>query len=303
MNFVDVGIKLFVTPTINRDGFVTMKIKPEVSSSVRTDITSEGKITQIPIVTTSESETTVMVKDGVTIIIGGLRKDKRSKTVKKVPVLGDIPILGHAFRNTSDDLTKSELVILLTPHIMSGESTLTDFAQAKFTEGAIAKMSGGDIVLENVSEGKLQSQPQKEGLLVPFFKKGQNLLPEIQRPAPTGTSHLPPDLIISSALPAEPPKIEAVKANERFDYYKIVAEKIDQIAKMNPPEGKSGQVKVNFKINAEGNLSSEPQVLESTDPSLDAYALKTIKDASPFPSFPNELEKKEETFRISLRYE
>ncbi|MFH1355012.1 MAG: secretin N-terminal domain-containing protein, partial [Candidatus Omnitrophota bacterium] len=62
VNFVDVGIKLFVTPTINSDGFVTMKIKPEVSSATRTDITSEGQITQIPIVTTSETETTVMIK-------------------------------------------------------------------------------------------------------------------------------------------------------------------------------------------------------------------------------------------------
>ncbi len=57
VNFVDVGIKLFVTPSINRDGFVTMKIRPEISSAKRTDLTSEGKITQVPIVTTSESET------------------------------------------------------------------------------------------------------------------------------------------------------------------------------------------------------------------------------------------------------
>ncbi|MFZ2357385.1 MAG: hypothetical protein WAW67_06175, partial [Candidatus Omnitrophota bacterium] len=54
--------------TINRDGFVTMKIKPKISDSTRTSITSGGQITQIPIVSTSEAETTVMVKDGVTII-------------------------------------------------------------------------------------------------------------------------------------------------------------------------------------------------------------------------------------------
>ncbi|MBU1125388.1 MAG: hypothetical protein KKC84_05140, partial [Candidatus Omnitrophica bacterium] len=104
VNFVDVGIKLYVTPTINKDGFVTMKIKPEISSSTRTNITSEGQITQIPIVTTSESETTVMVKDGVTVIIGGLRKDQRTKTVRKVPILGDMPGVGFFFRSTSDEV-------------------------------------------------------------------------------------------------------------------------------------------------------------------------------------------------------
>jgi general secretion pathway protein D len=86
VNFVDVGIKLFVTPTINRDDFVTIKIRPEISSATRTNITSEGQVTQIPIVTTSEAETTIMVKNGTTIMIAGLKKDKREKEVRKVPV-------------------------------------------------------------------------------------------------------------------------------------------------------------------------------------------------------------------------
>ncbi|MFH0858171.1 MAG: secretin N-terminal domain-containing protein, partial [Candidatus Omnitrophota bacterium] len=69
VNFVDTGIKLFVTPTVNRDGFVTMKIRPEISSATYKDIKSEDKETAIPIVTTSETETTIMIKDGTTIII------------------------------------------------------------------------------------------------------------------------------------------------------------------------------------------------------------------------------------------
>ncbi|MFA5363193.1 MAG: secretin N-terminal domain-containing protein [Candidatus Omnitrophota bacterium] len=146
VNFVDVGIKLYVTPTINRAGFVTMKIKPEISSAQRTDITSEGKITQIPIVSTSESETTVMVKDGVTILIGGLKKDQRQKTVKKIPVLGDIPLAGFFFRSTSDESSRTELVILLTPHIMSGETPLTDFSEPKPVDGAVLEMHNGQIV-------------------------------------------------------------------------------------------------------------------------------------------------------------
>ncbi len=111
---VDVGVKLYVTPRINEKGFILMKIKPEVSS-----VTSftDG----IPIVETSQTETSVLVKDGVTIVIAGLIKDERIKTVKKVPILGSIPLLGIPFRSTQEKLVKTELVIFLTPHIISGD--------------------------------------------------------------------------------------------------------------------------------------------------------------------------------------
>ncbi|MCM8797223.1 MAG: TonB C-terminal domain-containing protein [Candidatus Omnitrophica bacterium] len=151
VNFVDTGLKLSVTPTINRDGFVTMKIKPEVSSAELTNILTSGQQTTVPIVTTSEADTSVMVKDGVTILIGGLAKDQRQKTVKKVPLLSDMPWLGQFFRSTSDDLTKTELIILLTPHIMSGETSFSDFSEVKPTDGTIVKMVKGEIVKERVS--------------------------------------------------------------------------------------------------------------------------------------------------------
>jgi len=154
VNFVDVGIKLYVTPTINRDGFVTMKIRPEISSSQYRNLGTDASPKNVPIVTTSESETTVMVKDGITLIIGGLKKDQRDKTVTKVPGLGDIPLLGFLFRNTSDAVTKSELVILLTPHIMNGETSFTEFSEIKPNEGAIAKMIKGNIIMEDVSASK-----------------------------------------------------------------------------------------------------------------------------------------------------
>ncbi|MDD5195106.1 MAG: secretin N-terminal domain-containing protein [Candidatus Omnitrophica bacterium] len=157
VNFVDVGIKLFVTPTISREGFVTMKIKPEVSSATRESILSENQTTQIPIVTTSEAETTVMVKDGVTIIIGGLKKESRVKTVKKLPLIGDIPLVGFFFRSTSDDVTTTDLVILLTPHIMSGDVSYTDFEEIKPEEGARLRLEKGKIVKEMLPDSQEQT--------------------------------------------------------------------------------------------------------------------------------------------------
>lgn len=152
VNFVDVGIKLYVTPTINRDNFVTMKIRPEISSSDYKDFGTTSTPKLIPIVTTSESETTVVVKDGITIIIAGLRKDKRTKTVKKIPLFGDIPGIGFLFRSTDDKIEKSDLVILLTPHIMSGETPFSDFSEVPPKDGAVAKMFRGRIVTEKIKD-------------------------------------------------------------------------------------------------------------------------------------------------------
>ena len=119
IEFVDVGVKLFVTPTISENQFVTMKIRPEVSSVVTTLKTSSGNT--IPIIETTEAETQVMVKDGVTLVIGGLMKDETTLSTKKLPLLGDLPLVGWVFGNRSDRIKKTELVILLTPHIISGE--------------------------------------------------------------------------------------------------------------------------------------------------------------------------------------
>jgi Flp pilus assembly secretin CpaC len=130
-----------------------MKIKPEISSAETESIIAENQTTQIPIVTTSEAETTVMVKDGVTIIIGGLKKEQRTKTVKKIPFVGDIPGVGFFFRNTSDNVTVTDLVILLTPHIMSGETSYTDFDEIKPEDGAVVKMAKGKIIMEKIPSG------------------------------------------------------------------------------------------------------------------------------------------------------
>lgn len=123
INFIDVGVKLYVTPTIHTDDHVTMKIKPEVSSVTRTITT--GNNNTIPIVEKSEAETTVNVKNGVTIVIGGLIKDEKINADKKVPILGDIPFLGHLFKSQSKSLSKTELVIFLTPRIVEGDMMTT----------------------------------------------------------------------------------------------------------------------------------------------------------------------------------
>jgi type II secretory pathway component GspD/PulD (secretin) len=134
VNFIDVGVKLYVTPTIHQDDFITMKIKPEVSSVTHSLTTSQNN--QIPVVETSQAETVVMVKDATTIVIGGLIKEEKISSVNRVPLLGSIPVIGFAFRNTSNQVKKTEIVIFLTPKIVSG-----DFDMQKNGEPVAADLS------------------------------------------------------------------------------------------------------------------------------------------------------------------
>jgi general secretion pathway protein D len=131
VTFIDVGIKLFVTPTVGDDGFITMKIRPEVSSVDRLLQTSQGN--SIPIVRTSESETTVMVKDGITIVIGGLIEERDEKSTSGIPLLCKIPFIGPLFGKTSIEKTRTELAVFLTPRVMTGDVTnVTPFDQKTY---------------------------------------------------------------------------------------------------------------------------------------------------------------------------
>jgi type II secretory pathway component GspD/PulD (secretin) len=109
----DFGLKLYVMPTIHSDS-LTLNIRPVVSStSGGSSLETDGT----PLVDTSQGEITVRVKDGVTIVMGGLINEEKSRTTKKVPVLGDVPVLGMAFRSYTHNVKKTEIVIFLKPAI------------------------------------------------------------------------------------------------------------------------------------------------------------------------------------------
>jgi type IV pilus assembly protein PilQ len=109
--FVDVGIILTVTPTINADNRIRLNVKPEVSFPG--NVTAAG-----PEINTRNAETEVIIRDGETIVIGGLIDEQMRESANKVPLLGDIPVLGVFFRNTSDSKRRSELLVFVTPRIV-----------------------------------------------------------------------------------------------------------------------------------------------------------------------------------------
>ncbi|MEI8175974.1 MAG: secretin N-terminal domain-containing protein [Candidatus Omnitrophota bacterium] len=122
VNWINVGIQLVVTPTINDNGMVSIKIKPEISSKIGDYKTPKGAT--IPIVNTTLVETSVLVKDGNTIIIGGLVKNDKSSITSGIPGLMNAPLIGGLFKSVSDSVTNAEIVIFITPHIMGGETEI-----------------------------------------------------------------------------------------------------------------------------------------------------------------------------------
>jgi type IV pilus assembly protein PilQ len=109
---VSAGIILNVTPTINAEDRITLRITPE--SSFPTQESTEAG----PIIRTRTAQTTVVIKDGDTLVIGGLIDDQDSKGVSKVPILGDIPILGAFFRSQTNRKIRNELLVFVTPRIV-----------------------------------------------------------------------------------------------------------------------------------------------------------------------------------------
>ena len=127
----DLGIKVSLTPFISPDGYVTLNIKPEystVAGEVRT--ISETGSSDLAATLLSRRDLdlkNVRIKDGETLIIGGMIQELEQKTVNKIPLLGDLPLIGSAFRSSSTSKSKSELVIMITPKIINDdESVATD---------------------------------------------------------------------------------------------------------------------------------------------------------------------------------
>jgi type II secretory pathway component GspD/PulD (secretin) len=120
IEFKDVGVLLQVTPHIARNGMIRLNLKPEFGVQASQTEIQAGSVGGAPQVDTRVLETTALVKDGQTVVMGGLRKRETTTDVTKVPVLGDLPLLGNLFRYESEDEVTNELVIFITPTIMTG---------------------------------------------------------------------------------------------------------------------------------------------------------------------------------------
>ncbi|HYA11358.1 MAG TPA: type II and III secretion system protein, partial [Thermodesulfovibrionales bacterium] len=113
-------IILDVTPQISEDGSIIMNIHPSVTDKLGDKLSPDGKST-FPLLSVRETDTTVKVRNGQTIIIAGLMQEKTEETYTGVPGLKSIPLLGSLFRYKSETKRNSELVIMITPTLQIGE--------------------------------------------------------------------------------------------------------------------------------------------------------------------------------------
>jgi type II secretory pathway component GspD/PulD (secretin) len=169
VEFIDVGIKLNVTPSINEEGIITMLIRPEVSSVRETITTAIGS--RVPIVETSEAETTVKIEDGKMIIIGGLLKEESRDDTVGIPVLSKLPILGWLFGSKATLTRNTEIVFLITPHLITGrESMVKEEVMTPLEDITEPKLN--KMTKQIIEEIKDRATPQE--------KEVEPLLPEVK---------------------------------------------------------------------------------------------------------------------------
>ncbi len=134
----NVGLILGVTPRISPDGNVVMEIDAEKSKvgpeleGIPVAVSMDGTIIRSPRVDTITAQATVSVADGETIVLGGMISTEKETIERRAPYLADIPVLGHLFRYSSTDARRSEMIIILTPHVIRNMEDAERIKQAEF---------------------------------------------------------------------------------------------------------------------------------------------------------------------------
>jgi type IV pilus assembly protein PilQ len=138
-SFKDVGVKLKVKPHLTREEKIRMLVEPEFSVTT-------GKVSLtggIPIVDSRKAATTLLVDSGQTVVLGGMRKKEVTKQVNKVPLLGDIPLVGLLFRFEGEDTTNSEIIVFITPKLVKdaamSDREIKSYEATEFSGPAVEK--------------------------------------------------------------------------------------------------------------------------------------------------------------------
>jgi type II secretory pathway component GspD/PulD (secretin) len=145
VEFLQTGTQLVFRPFIGDDGYIRMDIYPK-------DSTAELNAQGVPDESTTELRTNVVVRDGETIVLGGLFRDSIVSTRQQIPLLGDLPIIGILFRGNSDSTVREEVIVLLTPHIIDGanqtdgEARVADIGRKRY---------GARVSLHGISRSRL----------------------------------------------------------------------------------------------------------------------------------------------------
>jgi Flp pilus assembly secretin CpaC len=159
VTYDNVGIILKVTPFITSEGSVEMIVAPEISALTDQTVPISNNASA-PVISKRSAETVVVTPNRTTVVIGGLMETQRTNTIQKVPILGDIPGLGLAFRHKISNDTKRELLIFLTPEIINntpglkaateGEAARTELVKDAFKNGELNRYIDNPLFDEHI---------------------------------------------------------------------------------------------------------------------------------------------------------
>ncbi len=163
VTYQSVGIILRVTPFITPDGLVEMIVSPETSQLAdRSQWVPISKDALAPVINSRLADTVVVVPDGQTVIIGGLMETQMNTSESKVPLLGDIPWLGNAFKRKQKQSVKTELMIFLTPHIVAAPSQLAGLTADERKNSLLKPKSISEEELHRIIDGIPIKDPKAE---------------------------------------------------------------------------------------------------------------------------------------------
>lgn len=161
VSYTDVGIILRVTPFITSDGLVEMILSPEISTVSATESVTISAGVQAPVIDKRSADTVVVTPDAQTVVIGGLIANLKTESVSKIPILGDLPLLGFAFRSTVKKDTKTELLIFLTPHIVQVPSQLAALSDQEKQKTGVTKTLSEEELHKFLDELPTADSPNK----------------------------------------------------------------------------------------------------------------------------------------------
>ncbi|MDP7051109.1 MAG: secretin N-terminal domain-containing protein, partial [Verrucomicrobiota bacterium] len=134
--YQNVGVQLEVTPRINPEGIVKMEVAPTISS-LSSSTVAVSKDFNAQVINNRSASTSVSVQDGQTVVIGGLISTEDDERVTKIPLLGDIPYIGQVFRKTKKKRVRSELLVILTPHVINEPGEAEKFSRENIDSSSI----------------------------------------------------------------------------------------------------------------------------------------------------------------------
>jgi type II secretory pathway component GspD/PulD (secretin) len=189
VEFLDTGTKLSFRAYIGNDGYIRMDIHPKDSSGTL-------KENNIPDETSAELLTNIIVKDGETVVLGGLFRDTVTSNKTQIPLLGDLPIVGGVFRGVNNQVKREEVIILLTPHIIKDPNETNG---NKRKEDIQRKRFGAKDELQQISRSRLAEEYYATALV--YYEDGQleTAMEEVE-----------------SAIELRPTYLEAIRLKERI---------------------------------------------------------------------------------------